>query len=474
MTSIRRGLTRTNAFVVFLVVAVLCAGGVTYLRHWQVAHFREGIATDLRVVANSVKVWTDGDIYLELNTSLLEKFDAGGPNGFMVRDLNGREIIAVSDSLEAADRTLNPVQGARADGIVWGEARETTGEESTVATQIFPAQWGWDTDDPTIEPDPGVRDTMVEITVAHDRSALNAATFNLVLAGAFVSLAAAVAAWLATWATTGRALRPLDQLAQQAEEIHEPTDAAPFDTTGPAELAPIAERLNDLLSRLSDAARRERRFTADAAHELRTPIAELRTLTDVALAFPEDPARLESVVRTANELSIRLTSLVDALLGLTRRDTIMNDLRPAPVDLPALLHQLTETLQPEIAGAGLTLHYRGPEAHVVATDIALVTSILRNLVGNAVAYAPQGSTITLNYSGGSDGFRLDITNPAPDLTQDDLAQLFQPFWRKRGGQSDRAHSGLGLTLSRNFADILGMEMSANLLNGGDLQLTLAK
>lgn len=56
MISIRRGLTRTNAFVVFLVVAVLCAGGVTYLRHWQVAHFREGIATDLRVVANSVKV----------------------------------------------------------------------------------------------------------------------------------------------------------------------------------------------------------------------------------------------------------------------------------------------------------------------------------------------------------------------------------------------------------------------------------
>ncbi|MFQ1699917.1 sensor histidine kinase [Loktanella agnita] len=474
MTSIRRTLARTNSIVVFIVVAALCTGGFAYLRHWQLANFHKAIEMDLRVVANSVKVWTNGDIYMELNASLLREFDAGGPSAFVIRDMENGDVIAKSESLYADGRGLKVLPGASPDRIIWGEDMGSDGGAATVATQILPAQWGWDMDDPTIEPDPGVRDTMVEITVAHDRSMLERVLFNLALAAFAISTAAALAAGLATWAMTGRALRPLDRLAQKAAEIDEPTDLAPFEVTGPAEIVPIADRLNDLLTRLFMAARRERRFTADAAHELRTPIAELRTLTDVALAFPDDPDRLQSVVRTSNELSVRLTSLVDALLGLTRRETIMNDLRMAPVDIPALLQRLIDARHQAITERGLTLHYRGPDEHLIDSDVALLTSVLTNLIGNAVDYAPQGAEITLTYSGGSDGFRLDVTNPAPDLGQADLAQLFQPFWRKRGTQSDRAHSGLGLTLSQNFADILGMDLSANLLTSGNLQLTLSK
>ncbi len=275
------------------------------------------------------------------------------------------------------------------------------------------------------------------------------------------------------WQNSGRALQPLNTLANQATEINEPTDAAPFETNMPAELWPIADRLNNLLMRLQGAAMNERRFTADATHELRTPNAELCTLTDVALAFPDDPDRLESAVRTSNELSIRLTSLVDALLGIAGRETLSRDLRTEPVDVPALLQRILDDNGADISQRGLQTSYDGPTAHVVETNAALLTSIVTNLIGNAVSHSSAGATVRLHYSGGNHGFRLDVSNPASNLAPADVDMMFEPFWRKQGSHTDRSHSGLGLTLSKGFANLLGFTLDASLLRSGDIQLTLA-
>lgn len=473
MTSIRSAITRSTSAVVFVVVAFLCIAGFFYLRSFQIQAFQDAIEHDLRVVGNSVEVWTDGDVYIEMDSGLLVDFSENGANAFVVHDETGYEVIEQSISLDAANRVLNAGAGAKYDEPVWTRDIGPNGAPAMVATTILPARWGWDFDDPSIEVSDEVQQTKVQITVSHDRTPLDATLRNWALIGLAMTLVAAMSAGAAVWFSTGRALRPLDELADRAKQIDEPTDDAPFDINGPKELRPIADRLNNLLARLKSASLSERRFTADAAHELRTPIAELRTLTDVALAFPSDPERMNSVVRTANELSIRLSSLVDALLGIARRETIKGDLRSDPVNVPMLLQQIVDDKGAAISSKRLKVNYGGPHEHVLETDAALLTSTLNNLIGNAVSYTPIDTTIEVSYSGGSSGFRLDISNPAPDLTQADVDMLFEPFWRKGGAQSDRSHSGLGLTLSKNFSKLLNFDLEANLLTSGDIQFTLA-
>ena len=473
MTSIRFSITRNTAAVVFVVVAALCLSGFMLLRSVQVQAFEQAIESDLRVVANGVKVWTDGDTYVELNPILLPEFAASGNKAFVVRDVTGTMIIAMSGSLTTNETELSAVRGATMDKTAREYGEDHNGQPALIATRLLPAQWDWDLDDPTISVPQEVRDTQVQITVSTDRSSLDASLRNSGLTGILITIAATIAAGAAVWLNTARALRPLNTLANQAAEIEEPTDAAPFDTNVPAELWPIADRFNNLLMRLQRASLSERRFTADAAHELRTPIAELRTLTDVALAFPDDPERLESVVRTSNELSIRLTSLVDALLGIARRETLIRDVRTEDVDIPALLQRILDHNEADSSERGLLSRYDGPISHIVKTDAALLTSVLTNLIGNAFAHSSAGATIRVQYSGGQQGFRLDVTNPASNLDATDVEMLFEPFWRKQGSHSDRSHSGLGLTLSKNFSDLLGFTLDASLLRSGEIQLTLA-
>jgi two-component system sensor histidine kinase QseC len=377
-------------------------------------------------------------VNVELNPTLLTEFAAGGRNAFVIRDTTGTNLIEWS-----ANQGLRASSGAKSGETTWSTDVGPTGSPVFMATAILPAQWGWDLDDTSIDVAEEVRLTEVQITVAHDRSALDATLRDWALVGVFMTIVATMAAGAAVWLSTARALRPLDALADRAKQINEPAEFEPFDTNGPSELTPIARRLNNLLARLYDASLGERRFTADAAHELRTPIAELRTLTDVALAFPDDPARLESVARISNELSIRLTSLVDALLGIARRETVKSDLRSDPVDILALLQHIIAGNRTTISNCGLTVEFDGPDTHILDTDTALSTSVMTNLIGNAVSYAPQGTGIKVNYSGGSNGFRLDIINRAPDLSQADLDMVFEQFWRKQGPHADRSHSGLG-------------------------------
>lgn len=425
------------------------------------------------MVANGVKVWTDGDTYLEQNPVSFPEFAANGNKAFVVRDATGTALIGMSDSLIASEAELSGVRDATMHMTTKEYDLGHNDRAPLIATKLFPAQWDWDLDDPTIDVPQGVRDTQVQITVSTDRASLDASLRKAAMIGVLIRIATTIAAGAAVWRNTSRALQPLNTLADQAADIDEPTDAAPFDTHVPAELWPIADRFNNLLIRLQRATLSERRFTADAAHELRTPIAELRTLTDVALAFPDDSERLESVVQTSNELSIRLTSLVDALLGTARGETFMRDMRKEEIDMPALLQRILEENGADSANSGLHSSYDGPTSHIVETDAALLTSVLINLIGNAFAHSSAGATIRINYSGGQQGFRLDVTNPASDLDPADVEMLFEPFWRKQGSHSDRSHSGLGLTLSQNFSDLLGFQLDASLLRSGDLQLTLA-
>lgn len=450
------------ALMVFCVTATFC--GATYLlvRNMLQEHFNSSAVEQLQSVANTVKVWTDGDIYVELNPTVQTGFAAGGDRAFVVRDISNQSLIAQSISLDAADRTMIGLTDANSNEPVFGIGEAPNGNEALLVTQIMPAQWGWDLSDTDIEAAPGVRQTTVEITLAVDTTPLDVRLRNLGWLTVTIAAASAFAAAIAAYIASKSILRPLKDLGASAAKIREPSYSRPFPTDGPTELRPIAERLNNLLIRLADASLAERRFTADAAHELRTPIAELRTLTDVALRFPTAPEQLGHVVQSSNDISIRLTSLIDALLGIARKDAMADSLQVVPVNPPEMVRRILSEKAVEISQNDLTVDLRAPDGHKIMSDATLLQSILSNLVGNAISHSPKGSTITLDYVSTEDRLKFTVSNPAPDLDEDDVSKMFEPFWRKDGQRSNQDHAGLGLALSLGFAEILGFDLDVRL------------
>ncbi len=178
MTSIRLTITRNTSAVVFAVVSALCLSGFLLLRDVQVRAFEQAIEDDLRVVANGVKVWPDGDIYLERSPVLLPEFAARGHKAFVVRDATGTAPIGMSQSLIANEAELNAVRGAVPGVTSRLYTLGHNGQPALVATRLLPAQCDWDLDDATIEVPSDVRETQVQITVSTDRTALNAALWT--------------------------------------------------------------------------------------------------------------------------------------------------------------------------------------------------------------------------------------------------------------------------------------------------------
>lgn len=232
----------------------------------------------------------------------------------------------------------------------------------------------------------------------------------------------------------------------------------------PAELQPVAASLAELLERIAAASARERRFTRHAAHELRTPLAEIQALAELGARWPEEanPARSGEIRDSARALQHTLHQL--ALLAEAEDDpggaeTEESASAPAEQSLrPA------EEIESQLAGlreraAARNLRFELDLAEApIRTRPELWRLIVRNLLDNAVSHAPPGSTVTVRVAPA----RLRVANPAPGLAAEDLERLFEPFWRAEGRSAAGDHSGLGLPLVRAAARRLGGDASAGI------------
>ena len=241
-----------------------------------------------------------------------------------------------------------------------------------------------------------------------------------------------------------------------------------FPTKGvPAELAPIASRLNDLLARLDAAFTRERRFSADVAHELRTPIAELRTLADVGCTAPDNTAEAAAFYHDARDIAGKMEATVSALIFISRCESGTQPVDQTPVDITALLADLRAEYAPR--ARELALGHADSETVILQTDAALFTRLLRILLDNAVQYTRPGGVITLTLSVN----QLCITNGPTNLAPADAPRLGERFWRKDPARSDSAHSGLGLALAVEIARILQIRLTTRVSESSALTVSLA-
>jgi two-component system sensor histidine kinase QseC len=273
---------------------------------------------------------------------------------------------------------------------------------------------------------------------------------------------------LACWLLTGRVLQPLRRTAS-AIAAKTPDDLALVPVAGqPKELLPIVQALNGVLGRLDAALQAERRFTADAAHELRTPLAGLHM--HVQLLQRQYPDLAGPFRKLRDDIG-RVTALVDSLLALARMDPLSREqLALEPVALAPLLEQLRATHAREAAQRGIALAVRC-ELDTVQANPPMLQIALRNLVDNALRYCPAGSRIEVEAAGFAGHARIAVRDNGPGVDDASRRRLAERFFRVLG--QGQAGSGLGLSIVRRIADLHGCRLAFDTgLDGRGLGVTL--
>ena len=305
------------------------------------------------------------------------------------------------------------------------------------------------------------RSTTVTLVVARSVSALETrlGLFLRLLIAAGVSIMAVAA--LVSFEVVGSGLRPLRALANSIEGINEQALSGRIpDDRAPTELRPVIGKLNELLQRLEVAFARERGFTSDVAHELRTPLAGLRATVDVALAREREPGAYAQALRDALGIVELMESLVERLLLLARLDEGGLDLKPEDVAVHDLVDACWESFAARAAERGLRFTNLTPAELTCRTDPDCLLMILTNLLDNAAEYAETDGAVCV---GGREaaGVELEVTNTGCAMGPDEVAQVFERFWRADASrQGTGVHVGLGMALVRRVADALGGTVEA--------------
>ena len=267
-----------------------------------------------------------------------------------------------------------------------------------------------------------------------------------------------------------RGLMPLDRLGEQVTKIDADSLGAGLATENlPPELKPIGDRLNELLARLQRSFERERRFSADLAHELRTPVAELKSAAECALKWPEDrdPQSDRDVLAIANQMEAMVTHMLSLARGEERKGPKVL----TPIALAPEIESVWSKVDVQAKDRGLN-PILDLEPLTVPGDPALLRSILVNLFDNAVDYATAPGSVEIALGQDDDATRLKVSNTAMDLKKENLPQLFDRFWRRDEARSGGRHLGLGLPLARELAASQGWALTADLRADQWLTFTL--
>ncbi len=322
------------------------------------------------------------------------------------------------------------------------------------AGPLPPTPVGEDDDEETVELDEGparlltTEEDGVTIRVAASLEDVSESTGALVLALAVAVPATAAVLAALVWWVVGRALRPVERIRDRVDAIGGAPDRRVPEPAGPEEIARLARTMNAMLARLQASAERQRRFVADASHELRSPLARMRAEMEVDAAHPESA---EPSVTAASVLAetVSLQRLVDDLLLLARGDA--GALTPAAV--PVDLDEVVAAPVARARSGGARVDTSGVRPVQVRGDPGSLERLVSNLVDNAVRHARTGIAVSLTESDGT--AVLSVTDDGPGIGPSDAERVFERFTRldeaRSHGDGDAGGAGLGLAIARDIA-----------------------
>lgn len=302
----------------------------------------------------------------------------------------------------------------------------------------------------------GDRIQVIQSNRLREREALEIATKTVLPLGLFIPLLIGL-----IYFSVRRGLKPLDDLAAQVSARSSENLQALGHAEVPREAQPLVAELNRLLVRLGASLDNERRFTADAAHELRTPLAAVRVQAQVALATT-DPGEQRHALQQVLAGADRATRLVEQLLRLARLDPLARLPDPQLLDLAEIAREASLS----VPAAGQMVRLEVPDAPIVLPgDHDLLAAALRNLVDNALRYTPAGSTVTVFVRPEHGEPVLGVADDGPGVPVEELPKLIERFYRGRDNTAEG--SGLGLAIVRRIAELHGARFEvANRAAGG--------
>lgn len=273
-----------------------------------------------------------------------------------------------------------------------------------------------------------------------------------------------ILAALAVWLGVGLGLRALTSVRTEIENRSH-VDLSPIrETNTPYEVRPLVRAMNDLLSRLSAALAAQQRFIADAAHQLRTPVAALKTQAELAVRQVRD-GEAQATLQQLHTAADHAARLVNQLLTLARAEpgshrSVMRE----GVNLAALARETTGEWVPRSLNRGIDLGFDDTSTDAtISADPFLVRELLNNLIDNAINYTPAGGHITVRVTTDDDKPSLEVEDNGCGIHKDEREQVFERFYRSAGGSPEGC--GLGLAIVREIAQ--GHGATATILSGAN-------
>jgi two-component system, OmpR family, heavy metal sensor histidine kinase CusS len=478
MRSIKARMTISLLTAMLLLLALGALTVYVSVRSWMLDQFDQALQAKAGALVGMMKN-EHGDISFELNEVISPDFRRDNrPEYFQIRTADGKSIgnsrslngegMAWPDSLDSASQIWNlrlpdgrmgrviflqvSPESEREDG---GENREDEEHGHSVSEQGAAGS------------------NTVQIMLARNRKELDK-NLRLLLGGALgFSVIMLLGVGFVIPIIVRQGLRPVTNMAGHIQKVDSNTLDQRLSGAGvPQELKTIYSNYNELLERIEEAFLREKRMTADMAHELKTPIAELRALADVSLKHPDDAGFALESLQDVNHVAIQMESIVSAMLTLSRVEAGIEPLDMVTVDLVALIDRQWHVLQDIGRRKSIVAELHLPEAMPIRSNPAMLTSILRNLLENAFEYCPEKGKVSCRLTESDSRAILELQNSNTTLKADDLPRMLKPFWRKQTSRTDDNHSGLGLSLVQALAQALSATIDVSISPDDDIIMRL--
>ncbi len=456
---------------------VLVASGVvlySLVRSALVAEFDMNLATEVRMMAALVE--QEGRyVESEMAEMEIERFERAERPEYYQMWFDDGQVIERSTRL--GDSDLEPIAGTLEQPEFRFAILPDGRSGRTVGVKFLPKL---DDEDEYFERrsrrsrSSGPPRNPVTLVLARDTLELERTLGRIKLLIAGVFAVALVLSLLVAAPIVRLGLNPLGSTSSQIQRLDSQTLGSRLDPTdAPTEVRSVIDCLNGLLERLEEAFQRERSFSANVAHELRTPLAGLRTSMEVTLSKPRGPKEYERVLAECSEICVQTQGIVENLLALARLDAGQCEVLREEVQLGELLPEAWTAYAERARSLGLTVQWDVVDGKTLLTDRAKLRLILTNLFDNAVAYAGAEGKIAIEARSEEGQEYITVRNTGTQLPTGSVKHVFERFWRGDASRGETGrHAGLGLSLCKTLAGVLGYRIAAS-ANGGEFSVSLS-